>query len=238
LKKTEGYMLSISVPEDAPKSAVDTADVAKKLREAEINNDRMTVLQGNIDRGEEVVADLEKRLVEAKGLLKKDKAYLKGMEHQPTEELQRQLENSTELNTKYQLVEDKRKAEAEYKALEGQQKELTNKLSTISDNKEKLISEAKLPIKGLSIDIDGVTFDGIPFTQLSSAEQLKVSLAIAMATNPELRVIRIMDGSLLDSENMKVINQMAKDEDYQIWVERVEDSGKVGILIEDGEVKN
>ena len=64
----------------------------------------------------------------------------------------------------------------------------------------------------------------------------RVSVAMAMALNPEVRVIRITDGSLLDSENLRVIGEMASAGDFQVWVERVDESGKVGITIEDGEV--
>jgi len=31
---------------------------------------------------------------------------------------------------------------------------------------------------------------------------------------------------------------MVKDKDYQIWIERVDESGQVGIVIEDGMVVN
>jgi hypothetical protein len=95
-----------------------------------------------------------------------------------------------------------------------------------------------MPIKGLSINDDGVIYNSIPFNQISSAEQLKVSLSIAMSMNPTLRVIRIMDGSLLDDDNLKLISEMAKDNDYQIWIEKVDSSGKVGFYIEDGSIKN
>ena len=60
---------------------------------------------------------------------------------------------------------------------------------------------------------------------------------MAMVSNPKLRVILIRDGSLLDSENLKVIQEMAADLDFQVLIERVDDTGKVGIYIEDGEVK-
>jgi len=81
-----------------------------------------------------------------------------------------------------------------------------------------------------------VTYGGIPFDQASSSEQLRVSMSIAMAANPKLRVIRIQDGSLLDDNSMAAIAETAKANDYQIWIERVDDSGKVGIVIEDGRV--
>lgn len=45
------------------------------------------------------------------------------------------------------------------------------------------------------------------------------------------------DGSLLDEDNMKIITDMAEEKDYQVWIEKVDSSGKIGIVIEDGEIK-
>jgi hypothetical protein len=99
------------------------------------------------------------------------------------------------------------------------------------------MKDAKFPIEGLSFGEDGVLYNGVPFKQCSAAERLKVSMAMAMALNPKLRVIRILDGSLLDSTNMNLIQEMVKEKDYQVWIEVVDESGKVGITIEGGEVK-
>ncbi len=58
-----------------------------------------------------------------------------------------------------------------------------------------------------------------------------------MAANPKLKVLRIQDGSLLDEQNMRLLTEMAEASDYQIWLERVDTSGKVGVVMEDGMVK-
>lgn len=98
------------------------------------------------------------------------------------------------------------------------------------------LAAAKFPVEGLSFAEDGVTYNGVPLCQVASSDSLKVGMAIAMASNPTLRVIRIKDGPLLDSENMAVIEQMAVDHDYQVWIERVDESGACGVVIEDGMV--
>lgn len=100
------------------------------------------------------------------------------------------------------------------------------------------ITDAKFPLSGLGFGEGVVMYNGMPLDQSSSAEQLRVSLAMAMSLNPKLRVVRITDGSLLDSESMKVIEQMADSEDFQVWLEIVSEDGKVGIEIADGEVKS
>lgn len=129
-----------------------------------------------------------------------------------------------------------RKKHAETKA---EYDQLTEKIDATMGLKKQTITEAKFPIPGLTFSVvDGtILYAGIPLDQCSASEQLKVSMALAMAINPKVRVIRITDGSLLDDSNLASIKEMARDNDFQIWIERVDASGQVGIYIEDGEVK-
>jgi DNA repair exonuclease SbcCD ATPase subunit len=120
--------------------------------------------------------------------------------------------------------------------------DLTTSIEQLDAKKAADLAAAKMPIAGLGWDEEGVTFNGFPYNQLSTAEQLKVSMAIAMASNPKLKLILIRDGSLLDKDSLAVIKEMIQEqkdggEDWQIFIESVDDSGKVGIYIEDGEVK-
>jgi len=112
----------------------------------------------------------------------------------------------------------------------------TAAIDALDQDKATGLAAAVFPIDGLGFDTDGVTYQGVPFTQASSAEQIRVSLAMAMAMNPKLRVIRILDGSLLDADNLALIGAMAVEHDYQVWVERVGDGDGIGVVIEDGAV--
>lgn len=116
-------------------------------------------------------------------------------------------------------------------------KKLTAALDQLDANKAKALSEAKMPIEGLAFDEEGVTYQGLPFAQASAAEQLRVSLAMALAMNPDIRVVRITDGSLLDGANMELVAKMAAEAGAQVWLERVSDEGEIGVVIEDGAVK-
>jgi chromosome segregation ATPase len=115
---------------------------------------------------------------------------------------------------------------------------LTKEIEDLDSEKTKALSEATFPVDGLGFTDSCVTYKGIPFAQCSSAERLRVSVAMAMAMNPKMRVIRITDGSLIDSKNMSVIESMVKENDFQCWIEKVSEDKTVGIFIEDGEVKS
>jgi DNA repair exonuclease SbcCD ATPase subunit len=122
---------------------------------------------------------------------------------------------------------------------------LNSEMELVKIEKEEALENASLPVDGLTVTEDGImlansTGDLVHFCQASSAQQLRVALAIAMEANPDLRVIRIADGSLLDDNSLKIIEDMAGEKDFQIWIEYASrnNQDRVGIFIEDGMVKN
>lgn len=141
-----------------------------------------------------------------------------------------------EVNAAVRSKRERAELAARHEAKEQEYEGLTASIHALDERKAAAIRDAKMPVEGLGFDSDGVTYNGVPFTQASAAERLRVSLAVAMAANPEVRVIRITDGSLLDRDNMALIAEMATAHDYQVWLEVVGDDAEVGILIEDGGV--
>jgi hypothetical protein len=120
---------------------------------------------------------------------------------------------------------------------EAEAKRLTDQIAARTAAKRKEIEAAKLPVEGLGFGDGNVLLNGVPFEQASDAEQLRASVAIAMAGNPKLRVIRVRDGSLLDADGMKLLAELADRHDMQVWIERVASDGKVGFVIEDGHAR-
>ncbi|MBK8916324.1 MAG: AAA family ATPase [Phycisphaerales bacterium] len=111
-------------------------------------------------------------------------------------------------------------------------------VETVDQTIRTQLANAKWPIPGMSFDAETghIACGGIPFQQLSSAERIRISTAVGMGVNTELRIMRISDGSLLDADSMRAIEEMALDKDYQLWVERIEGGEYAGVYIEDGMV--
>jgi hypothetical protein len=100
------------------------------------------------------------------------------------------------------------------------------------------LAAAEFPVGGLGFSEDGVTLGGLAFAQASESQRIMASAAMGMAMNPKLRVMFVRDGSALDSKRMAALTEMAASQDFQLWVEKVDESGSVGIVIEDGRVKD
>lgn len=154
-----------------------------------------------------------------------------------TTETRKELEQAEVLNQAYRTVMEVKGLEDDRRELQGQSDKLTESIEIIDSEKSEKVAAADLPIPDLTFGEDGVIYQGIPFTQASAAEKLRVSLAIGMAMNPKLRVMLVRDGSLLDEDNLKVIADMAKENDFQVWLERVGTGDEVSVIMEDGEVK-
>jgi len=112
----------------------------------------------------------------------------------------------------------------------------TETITKIIKEKAERTKNASFPIDGLGFNNGDVSFEGVEFSQISMAQKIKVSMSMAIALNPKMKIVRILNGSLLDDDSMKEIEAIAEEKDYQIWIERVADS-KSGnaIYIEDGQ---
>lgn len=113
----------------------------------------------------------------------------------------------------------------------------TESIMTLDQQKKDMVASVKMPLKGLAFGDDGVTFNDVVFEQCSQAEKLMVSCSIGLALNPELRVLLIRDGSLLDEDSMEIVAKIADEFDAQIWIERVGNADENAIIIEDGMVR-
>jgi DNA repair exonuclease SbcCD ATPase subunit len=112
---------------------------------------------------------------------------------------------------------------------------LTAQMEARAKAKQVAIASAKMPLEELSFGDGEVLYEGVPLAQVSSAERIRVSFAIAIAKNPKLRVVLLKDGPLLDETSLAMVAAMAEEADVQIWIERI-GKGPVGVLIQDGEV--
>lgn len=152
-------------------------------------------------------------------------------------EVKARLAEAQRLNAEIERKARRDEIEQQALAAETAATKLTEKMEVRSLAKREAIAAATMPVEGIGFGDGEVLLNGVPFEQGSDAEQLRASCAIAMAANPTLRVLRIRDGSLLDENGLRLIAEMAATNDFQVWVERVDSTGKVGIVMEDGAVK-
>jgi chromosome segregation ATPase len=150
--------------------------------------------------------------------------------------LENQLKNAEELNNAYR---QKVKREEALNAFNAKLKEYSDKTAeyeTAEKEKITMLKEAKFPIDGLSVSDDGVLYNGLPLEQESHSNRIKVALSIAITMPSELRTIVLDDGETIDDGNMKVIDEWAIANEYQIIMARRSDPGENVITIKEGKI--
>lgn len=222
---------------DEPPEKVDRVNVGELSSDIE----RLSQLKSErekhahaIKRKKEEIAKLQEELEELQSDYDK---FEERSDDERLDKLKKEMEKADENNAKATEYERYNELRTEYRRVEKRHTELDEKVESIREEKQERIEKADMPVDGLGLEDGKVVYNGVAFSELSSAEKLRVSMSIAMATNPEIRVILANDASLLDEDNMQIIEEMADDQDYQVWLEIVDSSGEVGFYIEEGSLR-
>lgn len=152
-------------------------------------------------------------------------------------EIRAELERAQKRNDELFEIFNRHELEQTLKEKAAQAEQLTAAIEGAEEEVRQQVAALKMPVEGLGFGDDGILLHGLPLEQASAAERLRVALGLTMAANPRLRIVLIKDGSLLDPKSRELVAQMAAERQYQVWVEYVDTTGGVGIVLEDGEIK-
>lgn len=227
---------SVSLPDgDVPQEKINLDGIVERGQKARAHNE---LIHSRIERRDQVESEietLERSLSSLRAELQNMSKLAEPVDLNPIQEEFRQAQNLNELFEQNKL---KSGHLHEAKRLDAKSEDLTNKIKSIDAQKASAIASANLPVDGLSWAEDGITLNEIPFDQASTAEQIKTSVAIAMSANPEIRVIRIKEGSLLDKDSMRLISDLAQEHGFQVWIETISSDDPAAIVIEDGQIQD
>ena len=227
--------------EDVPDQPVVVDDLLAKIAAVDDYEREFARADHALEKQEEDAAEIKKELATARLMIEELSARLKSVEEtnpgHDIEDLKRQVRDSQAINKDIENKAARAQLDADIKTKKESIELRTGVIDKIDRDKSEQIATAEFPIPGLSFGDEGVLFNDLPFGQASGSEALRVSVAMGMALNPVLRVMLIRDGSLLDESALAMVAEMAKDSDYQIWIERVGDGDECSVIIEDGEIK-
>lgn len=169
----------------------------------------------------------------------KQHEYYPLVEPNPTPaEIKQKIADAETIN---QYVRDNRERDkliTEISELEQQSNDLSYELTEHEVKKSDLLRSANLP-EGMKFSEnvkDGILYNDIPLQALSTGESIEAAAKILVNLNPTLKVMWIQNGSLLDEEHMAALHNVVNEYGFQTWVEVVDTTGNVGIVISEGEV--
>lgn len=256
-KNTRARMEAMPHYPDAPAEEVSASDLLAELKRRQEDNkaivqgrEELASIESRMAKGEATIAEIDRKIAELQAQRTKAVALMgeldtshkakaqavSSMVVQDEAEITAKLDDIQAINRKVAANIMRLRAEDEARAWEAKSAALTAEIDQIDKAKAEALAAASFPVPGLSFDESGVLFQGVPFSQASDAEKIRVSVSMGLAMNPKLKVILIRDGSLLDEDSLAIIAKMAAENDAQVWIERVGRGDECSVVIEDGQI--
>jgi chromosome segregation protein, putative len=233
---------------DAPKELVSIAELIQQQQEILGRNGENARKRQNLTRIENeyqgALADVErlsKMLEEARekeqglaqdlDIARKDTQELID---ESTQEIEDSIANIEQINLKVRANFDKDKAEEDAKGYREQYKELDNVIAEIRKQKTDLLTNADLPLPGLSVDDGELLYLGQRWDNMSGSQQLQVATAIVRKLKPECGFVLIDKLEQMDQLTLQEFGSWLEQEGLQAIATRVSTGDECSILIEDG----
>lgn len=153
-----------------------------------------------------------------------------------TAELEKNISDIETVNAKVRANLDREKAEEEAKGYNNQYQALTEEINNVRKDKYDLLSNADLPLEGLSVSDGELTYKGQKWDNMSGSEQLKVSTAIVRKLNPECGFVLLDKLEQMDIETLNEFGKWLEAEGLQAIATRVSSGSECSVIIEDGYV--
>ncbi|WP_342419227.1 AAA family ATPase [Paenibacillus sp. FSL H8-0168] len=235
---------------DAPKEPVSASELIRQQQEILTRNgenqrkrQRLAYFEAEREAKGKEIARLEAELLtikEAYMKLGEDLATARkdalDLRDESTAELETNIRQIDEINRKVRANLDKDKAETDASDYRVQYDQLTTEINGIRQQKTELLTNASLPLPGLSVADGELIYEGQKWDNMSGAEQLKVSTAIVRKLKPDCGFILLDKLEQMDLESLTEFGQWLEQEGLQAIATRVSTGEECSIIIEDGYV--
>lgn len=233
---------------DAPKELVSIAELIQQQQEILARNgenarkrQNLNVIENDYNFTLANVQRLEKELEEARAkeqalaqdldIARKDVSVLLD---ESTQEIEDSIANIEQINLKVRANFDKDKAEKDAKGYREQYRELDLVIADIRKQKTDLLTNADLPLPGLSVDDGELLYLGQRWDNMSGSQQLQVATAIVRKLKPECGFVLIDKLEQMDQLTLQEFGAWLEQEGLQAIATRVSTGDECSILIEDG----
>ena len=233
---------------DAPKELVSIAELIQQQQAILAKNGENARKRQNVDtiqmqysNAEANVSRLQEEL--AKAIDERDKfkqdlaiAQKDAMElhDESTAEIEANIQQIDDINRKVRANLDKEKAEEDAKEIRQQYNALSVEIEDVRKQKRDLLTNADLPLEGLSVDDGELLYLGQRWDNMSGSQQLQVATAIVRKLKPECGFVLIDKLEQIDQATLQQFGTWLEQEGLQAIATRVSTGDECSIIIEDG----
>lgn len=233
---------------DAPKELVSITELVNQqqtilARNGENQRKRQQVseISQRFEMERQQIENLRQQLLELEGKheqtatdLETAQKSAKDLQDESTEELEQNIAEIDEINRKVRVNFDKDKAEEDALDYKNQYDALTHEIEAIRKRKTDLLSNAELPLTGLSVKDGELTYNNQKWDNMSGSDQLKVSTAIVRKLKPDCGFILLDKLEQMDLISLEEFSKWLEQEGLQAIATRVSTGEECEIIIEDG----
>lgn len=244
VKRLEGALASLTAPEPGlPDDEVSAQDILDEIQAAQSIEQQRSAASAAYDaaaaRYDELDQQIAALLRERDAVQERQQSAADALTALPAAvdiaPLRARLDEVDVTNSRIRAARQYLTVSGELQVADADHQAAQEELDEIAKVKAKGLAAAAFPVDGLSVDDEGVTFNGVPFSQVNSAMRRRVAFAIATSGDPQLRLVIVKDGDLLDADSLAAIADLADQRGYTVLVERDRDeSRRIGFTVRDG----
>ncbi|HLR88457.1 MAG TPA: AAA family ATPase [Atopostipes sp.] len=235
---------------DAPKELVSASDLIQQQQqilaingENQRKRENLSFIQNKyaqegqeIERLKSQLAELEQKYTQTGTDLATAQQSAIDLQDQSTDDLENNIQQIDEINRKVRANLDKDKAEEDAGDYRTQYAKLSTQIDDVRKKKTDLLTNADLPLSGLSVDDGELIYNNQMWDNMSGSDQLKVSTAIVRKLNPNCGFILLDKLEQMDLESLEEFGKWLEQEGLQAIATRVGTGEECSIIIEDGYV--
>ncbi|NQK92940.1 AAA family ATPase [Streptococcus suis] len=233
---------------DAPKELVSIAELIQQQQAILAKNGENARKRQNVDtiqmqysNAEATVSRLQAELAKAideRDKFKQDLAIAQKdaieLHDESTAEIEANIQQIYDINRKVRANLDKEKAEEDAKEIRQQYNALSVEIEDVRKQKRDLLTNADLPLEGLSVEDGELLYLGQRWDNMSGSQQLQVATAIVRKLKPECGFVLIDKLEQMDQVTLKEFGEWLKREGLQAIATRVSTGDECSIIIDDG----
>lgn len=232
----------------APKELVSIAELIQQQQAILAKNGENARKRQNVDtiqmqysNAEANVSRLQEELAKAideRDKFKQDLAIAQKdaieLHDESTAEIEANIQQIDDINRKVRANLDKEKAEEDAKEIRQQYNALSVEIEDVRKQKRDLLTNADLPLEGLSVDDGELLYLGQRWDNMSGSQQLQVATAIVRKLKPECGFVLIDKLEQMDQVTLQQFGAWLEQEGLQAIATRVSTGDECSIIIEDG----
>lgn len=242
LDQKKKYAAELQQYPDAPKERISVSELIQQQQAILARNGENQRLRARAEECNKELAEAQLAFDDAKSRLKiaEQNAVIarkstEDLQDESTAELEASIRNAEIINAKVESNIKKSTAEAEAVEMQENYDDMSTELDNLRSDRIKLLTGAKLPLPGLSVNEDGaLTYNGQAWDNISGSDQLKVATAIVRRLNPECGFVLMDKLEQMDATTLKNFGAWAEQEGLQVIGTRVSRGSECSIIIEDG----